>query len=90
MSWRILYKFKWKTFYWFEKKQRMYKSRDVSNLALRFTLKDAATHKMRLRVTGYYQGKNLYLLLNELLIRNYKDYSVNKQKKLLLVKSLFK
>ena len=68
----------------------MYKSRDVSDLALTFTLKDAAAHKMRLRVTGYYQGKNLYLLSNELLIRNYKDYSVNKQKKLLIVKSLFK
>ena len=53
----------------------MYKSRNVT-----VTLKDAATHKMILRVTGYYQGKNLYLLLNELLIRNYKDYSVNKQK----------
>ena len=58
----------------------MYKSRHVSDLALTVTLKDAATHKMILRVTGYYQGKNLYLLLNELLIRNYKDYSVNKQK----------
>ena len=37
-------------------------TRDDSGLTLIVTLKDAATKKMRLRVTGYYQGECYYVL----------------------------
>ena len=42
-------------------------------------LKDAAV-KMRLRVTGYYQGENISILSNKSLILTYKDYSTISQK----------
>ena len=42
-------------------------------------LKDAAV-KMRLRVTGYYQGENISILSNKGLILTYKDYSTISQK----------
>ena len=35
---------------------------------------------MRLRVIGYYQVEYLYSLSNDRLIKNYKEYGVNKQK----------
>ena len=46
-------------------------SRDNSNVTLTVALKDAETQKMRLRVTGYYQGEYLYSLSNENHIINY-------------------
>ena len=55
-------------------------NRDDSDLSITITLKNAAAKKMRLRVTGYYQGEYLYSLSNEGPIMNYKEYSVNKQK----------
>ena len=55
-------------------------NRDDSDLLITITLKTLLLlQKMRLRVTGYYQGKYLYSLLNEGLIMNYKEYSVNMQ-----------
>ena len=54
-------------------------NRDESDLSITFTLKNAATKKMRLRVTGYYHGEYLYSLSNEELM-NYKEYWINKQK----------
>ena len=54
-------------------------SRDNNNLTLRVMLKDAAV-KMRLRVTGYYQGENISILSNKGLILTYKDYSTISQK----------
>ena len=55
-------------------------NRDDSDLTITIKLKVVATKKMRLRVTGYYQGKYLYLMSREGLIMNYKEYRVNKQK----------
>ena len=43
-------------------------------------LKEAAAKKMRLRITGYFQGEYIYMLNKDGLIMNYKEYSVNKQK----------
>ena len=40
-------------------------NRDDSNLSVTITLKNAAAKKMRLRVTGYYEGEYLYLLSND-------------------------
>ena len=56
-------------------------NRDDSNLLVTIMLKNAAVKKMRLRVTGFYQGKYLYLLSNNGLIMNYKEYRVKKNKK---------
>ena len=55
-------------------------NRDDSDLSIAITFKKAAAKKMRLRVTGYYQGEYLYSLSSERLIMNYKEYNVNKQK----------
>ena len=55
-------------------------NRDDSDLPITITLKVATMKKMRLRVIGYYQSKYLYLLSNEGLIMNYKEYGVNKPK----------
>ena len=53
-------------------------NRDNSDLMITVTPKAATTKKMRLRVTGHYQGEYLYSLSNEGLIMNYKEYGVNK------------
>ena len=53
---------------------------DSSDLSITIMLKNAAAKKMRLRVTGYYQGEYLYSLSNEGLIMNFKEYGVNKRK----------
>ena len=45
-------------------------SRDDSDLSISIKLKAVKMKKMRLRVTGHYQGKYLYLLSNEGLIMN--------------------
>ena len=55
-------------------------NRDDSDLPVTITLKNAAAKKMRLRVTGYYQGEYLYSLTNDGLLMNYKEYGVNKHK----------
>ena len=51
-----------------------------SNLSLIVDLKAAAAKKMRLCVTGYFQGEYTYMLSKDGLIMNYKEYGVNKQK----------
>ena len=56
-------------------------NRDDSNLSITITLKAAVTRKIRLCMTRYFQGEYLYSLSREGLIMNYKEYSVNRQKK---------
>ena len=53
---------------------------DDSDLRITIDLKAAAAKKMRLRVTGYFQGEYMYMLSKDGLIMNYKEYSVDKQK----------
>ena len=55
-------------------------NRDDSDRLVTVMLKNAAAKKMRLHVTGYYQGEYLYSLSNNGLIINYKEYGINKQK----------
>ena len=55
-------------------------NRDDSDLTITVQLKTAATKKMRLHVTGHYQGKYLYSVTREGLSMNYKEYGVNQQK----------
>ena len=55
-------------------------NRDDSDLSITINLKAAAAKKMRLRVTGYFQGEYMYMLGKDGLIMNYKEYGVNKQK----------
>ena len=42
-------------------------------------LKEAVQQKMRLRVTDYYQGQNLYKLMQHRLSLLYKEYRVKRQ-----------
>ena len=53
---------------------------DNSDPLITITLKATAAKKMRLRVTGYYQGEYLYSLSNEGVIMNCKEYGVSKPK----------
>ena len=46
-------------------------------------LKDAANKKMKLRVTGCYQGEYMYILTKNGLILKYKDYTIIKDKGIL-------
>ena len=55
-------------------------NQDDSDLSITIDLKAAAAKKMRLRMTGYFQGEYMYMLGKDRLIMNYKEYSVNKQK----------
>ena len=55
-------------------------NRDDSNLVVTVDLKKAATKKMRLYVTGYYQGEYMYMLTKEGLIMSHKEYSIAKIK----------
>ena len=48
-------------------------NRGESDLSITITLKRATTTKMRLRVTGYYQGEYLYSVSHEGLIMSYKE-----------------
>ena len=43
---------------------------------------------MRLHVTGYYQGEYFYMLGNDGLIINYKEYTVQKTKKIYKIKRI--
>ena len=56
-------------------------NRDDSDLVVTVDLKAAAIKKMRLYVTGYYQGKYMYMLTKEGLVMNHKEYSIVKIKK---------
>ena len=53
---------------------------DDSNLSVTVDLKAAAAKKMRLFVTGYFQGEYMYMLGKNELIMKHKEYGVNKQK----------
>ena len=55
-------------------------NRDDSDLTVTIDLKNAAVKKMRLRVTGYFQGEYYYLISSSGLIMNYKEYGVSKIK----------
>ena len=55
-------------------------NRDDSDLIVTVNLKQAATKKMRLYVTGYYQGEYMYMLTKDGLIMSHKEYSVAKIK----------
>ena len=55
-------------------------NRDDSDLIVTVDLKQAATKKMRLYVTGYYQGEYMYMLTKDGLIMSHKEYSVAKIK----------
>ena len=55
-------------------------NRDDSDLVVTADLKKAATKKMRLYVTGYYQGEYMYMLTKEGLIMSHKEYSIAKIK----------
>ena len=55
-------------------------NRDDSDLVVTVDLKAAATKKMRVYVTGYYQGEYMYMLIKEGLVMNHKEYSIAKIK----------
>ena len=55
-------------------------NRDDCNLTVTVDLKAAATKKMRLRITGYFQGEYNYMISSNGLIMNYKEYGVSKIK----------
>ena len=54
---------------------------DNSDLTITVELKVPTTKKMRLHVTGYYQGEYMYMLGKDGLIMNYKEYTVQKKQK---------
>ena len=53
---------------------------DDSDLTITVELKAPKTKKMRLHVTGYYQGEYMYMLGKDGLILNYKEYTVQNKK----------
>ena len=53
-------------------------TRNYNNLSVTINLKTAAVNKMRLRVTGYFQGEYLYVLSQTSLTMIYKIYTVKK------------
>ena len=55
-------------------------NRDDSDLTVTVDLKAAATKKMRLCITGYFQGEYNYMISSNGLIMNYKEYGVSKIK----------
>ena len=55
-------------------------NRDDSDLIVTVDLKNAAAKKMRLYITGYYQGEYMYTLTKDGLIMNHKEYSIAKIK----------
>ena len=54
-------------------------TRDNSDVQLTIKLKKAATKKMRLRVTAYFQSKYYCLLSNKSMIVSYKNYSISEE-----------
>ena len=59
-------------------------NKDNSDLTITVTFKAATSKKMRLRVTGHYQGEYFYSLSNKGLIISYKEYGVNKPNSIVL------
>ena len=55
-------------------------NRDDSDLVVTVDLKNAAAKKMRLYVTGYYQGEYMYMLTKDGLAMNHKEYIIAKIK----------
>ena len=55
-------------------------NRDDSDLIITADLKNAAAKKLRLFVTGYYQGEYMYMLTRDGLIMSHKEYSIAKIK----------
>lgn len=55
-------------------------TRDGRGLTLAVALKDAATKKMRLKVTGYSQGEYYYVLPKRGLLMQYENYGISKDK----------
>ena len=55
-------------------------NQDDSDLSITIDLKAAAAKKMRLRMTGYFEGEYMYMLGKDGLIMNYIINGVNKQK----------
>ena len=55
-------------------------NRDDSDLIITIDLKNAATKKLRLFVTGYYQGEYMYMLTRDGLLMTHKEYSIAKIK----------
>ena len=55
-------------------------NRDDSYLVVNVDRKNAATKKMRIYITGYYQAEYLYMLTKNGLVMNHKEYSVAKIK----------
>ena len=53
---------------------------DDSRLTLTVIIKDAATKKIRLMVTGYLQGQYYYALSSHGVIMQYKNYGITKNK----------
>ena len=56
-------------------------NRNDSDLTITIELKNLLTKRMRLRVTGYYQGEYMYMLGNNGLIMNYMEYGVKRESK---------
>ena len=54
---------------------------DDSGLAVAIGSKEAATKKVRLRITGYSHAKYWYLLPNKGYIMSYKNYNISKADK---------
>ena len=53
-------------------------NRDNSGLAVSIGLKEAATKKIRPRITGYFQAEYWYLLSNKAHIMSYKNCNISK------------
>ena len=55
--------------------------RDDSQLSLTITLKNAATKKLRFRITAWSQGEYWYALSQKGYVMSYKNYNISKQDK---------
>ena len=56
-------------------------NRNDTDLTITIELKTALTKKMRLRVTGYYEGEYMHMLGNNGLIMNYMEYGIKRESK---------
>ena len=54
-------------------------NRNDSDLTITIELKNPLTKKMRLKVTGYYQGEYMHMLDNNGLIMNYMEHGVKRE-----------
>ena len=53
--------------------------RNDSKLNVKIKLKNAATHKLRLRIWGYSLGEYLYILTKDRLTLQHKTYSITSE-----------